>query len=86
MEFGVGWNDRLGLRGQRYRLGRRPRAAVPARYCDTFGIVFARISFENVNPLQPTDYPRPISIDFLNFSPKIKRISDAQAFLARAPK
>ena len=84
--IGVGWNDGLELRGQRYRPGRRPRAAVPARYCGTFGIVFTRISFENVNPLQPTDYPRPISIDFLNFSPKIKRISGVQAFLARAPK
>ena len=97
--FGVGWNDGLGLRGQRYRLGRRPRAAVPAGYHGIFGIMFTRISFENVNPLQPADYPRPISIDFLNFSPKIKRISgaqkkqlmdsrrqSAQAFLARAPK
>ena len=31
-----------------------------------------------INPLQPADQARTISIDFLNFSPKIKRISDAQ--------
>ena len=86
MEFGVGWNDGLGLRRQRYRPGRRPRAAVPTRYFGIFGIVFTRVSFENANPLQPTDYPRPISIDFLIFSSKIKRISGVQAFLARAPK
>ena len=61
--------------------------------------MFTRISFENVNPLQPADYPRPISIDFLHFSPKIKQFAgaqkkqlmdsgrqSAQAFLARAPK
>ena len=51
---------------------------MPAQYHGIFGIIFTRISFENVNPLQPADYPRPISIDFLNFSPKIKRISGAQ--------
>ena len=97
--FGVGWNDGLGLRGQRYRLGRRPRATVPAGYHGIFGIMFTRISFVNANPLQPADYPRSISIDFLNFSPKIKRISGAQkkqlmdsgrqgeqAFLTRKPK
>ena len=51
---------------------------MPAGYHGIFGIMFTRISFGNVNPLQPADYPRPISIDFLNFSPKIKRISGAQ--------
>ena len=99
MEFGVGWNDGLGLRRQRYRPSRRPRAAVPAQYFSIFGITFTRVSFENVNSLQPANYPRLISIDFLNFSPKIKRISGAQkkqlmdsglqgvqTFLARAPK
>ena len=72
---------------------------MPARYFGIFGIMFTRISFENVNSLQPANYPRLISIDFLNFSPKIKRISGAQkkqlmdsglqgvqTFLARAPK
>ena len=54
------------------------------------------VALENLNPVQPADWPRTISIDFLNFSPKIKRISDvekrrlmesgrkgAQAFLMR---
>ena len=72
---------------------------MPARYYGIFGTMSTRISFENVNSLQPVDYPRPISIDFLNFSPKIKRISgaqkkqlmdsgrqSAQGFLARALK
>ena len=36
------------------------------------------VALENLNPLQPADQARTISIDFLNFSPKIKRISDAQ--------
>ena len=36
------------------------------------------VALENLNPVQPTDWQRTISIDFLNFSPKIKRISDAQ--------
>ena len=36
------------------------------------------VALENLNPVQPADWQRTISIDFLNFSPKIKRISDAQ--------
>ncbi|WP_201984135.1 patatin-like phospholipase family protein [Hymenobacter rubidus] len=36
------------------------------------------VALENLNPLLPADHSRTISIDFLNFSPKIKRISDAQ--------
>ena len=36
------------------------------------------VALENLNPLLPADQPRTISIDFLNFSPRIKRISDAQ--------
>ena len=36
------------------------------------------LALENLNPVQPADWQRTISIDFLNFSPKIKRISDAQ--------
>ena len=56
------------------------------------------VALENLNPVQPADWPRTISIDFLNFSPKIKRISDvqkkqlmdsgrrgAQAFFGRQP-
>jgi len=36
------------------------------------------VALENLNPLQPSDQARTISINFLNFSPRIKRISDAQ--------
>jgi NTE family protein len=36
------------------------------------------VALENLNPVQPADQGRTINIDFLNFSPKIKRISDAQ--------
>ncbi len=36
------------------------------------------VALENLNPVQPADQRRTINIDFLNFSPKIKRISDAQ--------
>ncbi|GAA4037410.1 hypothetical protein GCM10022409_23010 [Hymenobacter glaciei] len=36
------------------------------------------VALENLNPVQPGDWRRTISIDFLNFSPKIKRISDVQ--------
>lgn len=36
------------------------------------------LALENLNPVQPADWQRTISIDFLNFSPKIKRISDVQ--------
>lgn len=36
------------------------------------------VALENLNPVQPADWQRTISIDFLNFSPKIKRISDEQ--------
>ena len=36
------------------------------------------VALENLNPVQPGDWQRTIGIDFLNFSPKIKRISDAQ--------
>ena len=36
------------------------------------------VALENLNPVQPNDWQRTISIDFLNFSPKIKRVTDAQ--------
>jgi NTE family protein len=36
------------------------------------------VALENLNPMQPADWQRTISIDFLNFSPKIKRVTDAQ--------
>ena len=36
------------------------------------------VALENLNPVQPADQMRTVNIDFLNFSPRIKRISDAQ--------
>ncbi len=36
------------------------------------------VALENLNPVQPADWQRTISIDFLSFSPKIKRITNAQ--------
>ncbi|GAB3302859.1 patatin-like phospholipase family protein [Hymenobacter tenuis] len=36
------------------------------------------IAIENLNPTQPEDWARTISISTLGFNPKIKRISDAQ--------
>jgi NTE family protein len=55
------------------------------------------VALENLNPVQPADWRRTVSINILDFSPKIKRVTDAQkkllmdsgrqgvrAFLARA--
>ena len=36
------------------------------------------VVLENLNPMQPADWQRTISISFLNFSPKIKRILEAR--------
>lgn len=36
------------------------------------------VALENLNPVAPADWQRTISINFLGFSPKIKRISSAQ--------
>ena len=36
------------------------------------------LALENLNPLQPADYRRTVSINFLGFSPKIKRVTNAQ--------
>ncbi|RZL02449.1 MAG: hypothetical protein EOO62_22275, partial [Hymenobacter sp.] len=36
------------------------------------------VALENLNPVQPADWQRTISINFLGFSPKIKRITSAQ--------
>ena len=36
------------------------------------------VALENLNPVQPNDWQRTVSINFLGFSPKIKRITDTQ--------
>ncbi|MCR8526109.1 hypothetical protein WB334_24755, partial [Escherichia coli] len=36
------------------------------------------VALENLNPAQPADWPRTISISTLGFSPKVKRVPLAQ--------
>ena len=80
-------------------VGRRQLAPYDITDFNTYIAALYTVALENLNPVQPGDWQRTISIDFLNFSPKIKRISDAQkkqlmdsgrkgaqVFLARAPK
>ena len=45
---------------------------------NTYMAALYTVALENLNPMQPADRQRTISIDFLNFSPEIKRISAAQ--------
>jgi len=79
--------------------GRQQLAPYEINNFNTYVGALYTVALENLNPLQPADHGRTISIDFLNFSPKIKRISEnqkkqlmdsgrkgAQAFLARQPK
>ena len=58
--------------------GRRQLAPYDITDFNTYMAALYTVALENLNPVQPADWPRTISIDFLNFSPKIKRISDAQ--------
>ena len=58
--------------------GRQQLAPYDIQDFGTYVGALYTVALENLNPLQPADQPRTISIDFLNFSPKIKRISDAQ--------
>ncbi len=58
--------------------GRRQLAPYVITDFSTYMAALYTVALENLNPVQPADWPRTISIDFLNFSPKIKRISDAQ--------
>jgi NTE family protein len=58
--------------------GRQQLAPYAITDFDTYMGALYTVALENLNPVQPADWQRTISIDFLNFSPKIKRISDAQ--------
>ena len=58
--------------------GRQQLAPYAITDFNTYVGALYTVALENLNPLLPADQPRTISIDFLNFSPKIKRISDAQ--------
>lgn len=78
--------------------GRQQLAPYDITDFNTYMGALYTVALENLNPVQAADWQRTISIDFLNFSPKIKRISDvqkkqlmnsgrkgAQAFLSRPP-
>ena len=58
--------------------GRQQLAPYAITDFNTYLAALYTVTLENLNPLRPSDQPRTISIDFLNFSPKIKRVSDAQ--------
>ncbi|MDB5233328.1 MAG: hypothetical protein JWR44_321 [Hymenobacter sp.] len=58
--------------------GRQQLAPYEVKDFNSYVGALYTVALENLNPLQPADYRRTVSIDFLNFSPKIKRISDAQ--------
>ena len=58
--------------------GRQQLAPYPITDFNTYMAALYTVALENLNPMQPADRQRTISIDFLNFSPKIKRISAAQ--------
>ena len=79
--------------------GRQQLAPYDITDFNTYVGALYTVALENLNPVQPADWQRTISIDFLGFSPKIKRMSDAQkkqlmdsgrkgaqAFLALSPK
>ena len=57
---------------------RRALAPYPIHDFATYAGALYTVALENLNPAQPADWPRTISIDFLDFSPRIKRISDGQ--------
>ena len=58
--------------------GRRQLAPYDITDFNTYMAALYTVALENLNPAQPADRRRTISIDFLNFSPKIKRVTDAQ--------
>ena len=58
--------------------GRRQLAPYDVKDFNSYMGALYTVALENLNPLQPTDYRRTVSIDFLGFSPKIKRVTDVQ--------
>ena len=58
--------------------GRRQLAPYDITDFNTYMSALYTVALENLNPVQPSDWERTISINFLGFSPKIKRISEAQ--------
>ncbi|HEX8507322.1 MAG TPA: patatin-like phospholipase family protein [Hymenobacter sp.] len=79
--------------------GRRQLAPYNVTDFSTYMGALYTVALENLNPMQPQDWKRTVSINFLGFSPKIKRVTDAQkqqlmdsgrdgvkAFMARTPR
>ncbi|WP_188561230.1 patatin-like phospholipase family protein [Hymenobacter frigidus] len=58
--------------------GRQQLAPYDITDFNTYMGALYTVALENLNPVRPADWQRTISINFLGFSPKIKRISDAQ--------
>ncbi|GAA3981512.1 hypothetical protein [Hymenobacter antarcticus] len=53
-------------------------ALLRLRFCALLFLLSIGAAAQPLAPAQPADWQRTISIDCLNFSPKIKRISDAR--------
>ena len=58
--------------------GRQQLAPYPITDFPSYLGALYTVALENLNPTQPADWPRTISINTLGFSPRIKRISAAQ--------
>ncbi|WP_161787180.1 patatin-like phospholipase family protein [Hymenobacter sp. IS2118] len=58
--------------------GRRQLAPYDITDFNTYVGALYTVALENLNPVQPQDWKRTVSINFLGFSPKIKRVTDAQ--------
>jgi NTE family protein len=58
--------------------GRQLLAPYDIKDFNTYMGALYTVALENLNPLQPKDFTRTVSINFLGFSPKIKRVTDVQ--------
>ncbi|HEX8329145.1 MAG TPA: patatin-like phospholipase family protein [Hymenobacter sp.] len=58
--------------------GRRQLAPYTITDFNTYVGALYTVALENLNPVQPLDWKRTVSINFLGFSPKIKRVTDAE--------
>ncbi|GAB2773195.1 NTE family protein [Hymenobacter luteus] len=58
--------------------GRQQLAPYPIQDFGSYVGALYTLALENLNPTQPEDWPRTISINTLGFNPKIKRMSEAQ--------
>ena len=78
--------------------GRLALAPYDIKDFNSYAAALYTVALENLNPVQPADWPRTVSINILDFSPKIRRVTDAQkqqlmdggrdgvrAFLGRQP-